>query len=232
MSNTKTITFTTYNTRRNLPPTIGRKRGEANFLGAFERYLLSNVFQNGVSGKNFSLANYGIADLVWFMPTSASLFAFETKLENWRRAFQQAYRYSYYSDSSFVVLPPEKSTSAVRNLDLFHLHKIGLWLFDKKSNTINKIYTPPKLIAGEIGSRCGHRGFCPLRRRPCGLPLRDVAKGSTIFFFANAAPLFEKERDIGIDALIADFGNPFLFNCSGPWAGFSTGNHLIDFFEI
>jgi hypothetical protein len=112
--------------------------------------LLANVFTTGVGGKHFSLSNYGIADLVWFIPPkgkssggfSASLYTFETKLENWRRAFQQAYRYSYYSDMSIVVLPPEKSKCAIANLDLFQMHGIGLWLFDKKNTCIEHVYTP------------------------------------------------------------------------------------------
>jgi hypothetical protein len=161
MTKPTTVRFKAYNTRRNLPPETGRKRGEANFLGAFERYLLSNVFTTGFGGKHFSLSNYGVADFVWLLPQknnldgdySASLFAFETKLENWRRAFQQAYRYSYYSDAAFVVLPPDKSKCAKNNLDLFQQHGIGLWLFDKQNGYIERVYTPPTNIARNIDAR-------------------------------------------------------------------------------
>jgi hypothetical protein len=151
MNKPKSLNFNTYNTRRNLPPEIGRKRGEANFLGAFERNLISKVFKTGYGGRNFSLANYGIADLIWFLPEknrdSATLYAFETKLANWKRAFQQAYRYSFYSDVSCVVLPAQKSKPAVANIDLFELHGIGLWLFDKDSTIIEKVFTPFKSCA-------------------------------------------------------------------------------------
>jgi hypothetical protein len=91
-----------------------------------------------------------VADFVWLLPPNnnmredfdASLFAFETKLENWRRAFQQAYRYSYYSDAAIVVLPADKSKSAKENLDLFQQHDIGLWLFDKQNDIIERLHTP------------------------------------------------------------------------------------------
>jgi hypothetical protein len=155
------IRFNSYNTRRNLPPKTGRKRGESNFLGAFERYLRATVFTTGFGGKHFSLSNYGVADFIWLLPPTnnrdggygASLFAFETKLENWRRAFQQAYRYSYYSDAAFVVLPPEKSKCAKTNLDLFQQHGIGLWLFDKQKGYIERIHTPSTNTARNIDAR-------------------------------------------------------------------------------
>lgn len=161
MTKPTTVRFNTYNTRRNLPPETGLKRGEANFLGAFERYLLSNVFTTGFGGKHFSLSNYGIADFVWLIPPkekstggfSESLYAFETKLENWRRAFQQAYRYSYYSDTAIVVLPPEKSKCAVSNLDLFQTHGIGLWFFDKNNSVIERAYTPATSAARNPDAR-------------------------------------------------------------------------------
>lgn len=137
----KKIKFKTFNTRRNLPKEIGNKRGESNFLGAFERYLISNVTDDdGLIGRNFYLFNYGIADLVYWLPQKKELYAFELKLHDWKRAFQQAYRYSYYSDYSFVVLP--EKNKAIDNIDLFKFHGIGLWIFDKKNSLVEKMFTP------------------------------------------------------------------------------------------
>ena len=161
MNKPTSLKFNTFNPRRNLPPETGRKRGEANFLGAFERHLTSSVFKSGYGGRNFSLFNYGIADLVWFLPPKkdpndhikATLYAFETKLENWKRAFQQAYRYSFYSDIAFVVLPQNKSKSALDNVDLFQLHGIGLWFFNKDDSSIEEAFTPPKSTARNPDAR-------------------------------------------------------------------------------
>lgn len=149
MSNPTTLRFKVYNTRRNLPPKIGRKRGEANFLCAFERYLLSNIFTTGYGGQHFSLSNYGIADFVWLLPSNnatqsikSTLHAFETKITDWRRALQQAYRYSYYSDASYVVLPPSSGVVASRYLSLFQMNNIGLWTYNPITDTICRIFTP------------------------------------------------------------------------------------------
>jgi hypothetical protein len=149
MQKQTTIQFNTYNTRRNLPPQTGRKREESNFLGAFERSLLSKVFTTGLGGKHFSMFNYGTADLVWLLPSRKTLHgkdntlhAFETKMKNWRRAFQQAYRYSYYSDSSYVVLPPKSGIVASRYLSLFETNNIGLWTYNPATDSICQIFTP------------------------------------------------------------------------------------------
>lgn len=150
MTQQNIIRFKTYNPRRNLPPQTGRKRGESNFLGSFERLLSLSIFETGFGGRYFSFFNYGIADLVWVIPykkglidnNSATLYAFETKLNNWRRAFQQAYRFSYFSDKAFVVLPSEKGKPAIANLNLFKTHNIGLWLFNKKESAIDRVFTP------------------------------------------------------------------------------------------
>ena len=154
MNKTSTLKFNTFNTRRNLPPETGRKRGEANFLGAFERHLLSNVFESGFGGKNFSLFNYGVADFVWMLPpfltpkkNACTLYAFETKIKNWRRAFQQAYLYSYYSDISYVVLPPDSGLVASKYLSLFQLHNIGLWTFDCSNDSIQQLFVPQNPVA-------------------------------------------------------------------------------------
>lgn len=160
MNKTKIIRFNTYNTRRNLPPETGLKRGEANFLGAFERYITTNLFKSGCGGRNFALSNYGVADFIWLLPPTKKnknkdyiLYAFETKLSNWRRAFQQAYRYSYYSDAAFVVLPKGKGTTALNNIELFKMHRIGLWLFDRDNSVIEFVFTPELYSARNPAAR-------------------------------------------------------------------------------
>jgi hypothetical protein len=152
------IKFNTYNPRRNLPPSSGKKRGEANFLGTFVRTVCSTVFTSGYGGKQFSLSNYGIADFVWVKPdknkkdsqnslSNESIYAFETKLKDWRKAFQQAYRYSYFADVSCVVIPPEISRPALNNVNLFETCNVGLWLFDAKKLIVDQVFTPKEGVA-------------------------------------------------------------------------------------
>jgi hypothetical protein len=165
MADSKIIRFNAYNTRRNLPAENGRKRGEANFLGSFERFATSRIFERGYGGRHFALSNYGIADFVWLVPDGrtrlnsdnpycAKIFAFETKMKNWRRAFQQAYRFSYYSDAAFVILPPDAGKAAGNFKSLFIACNIGLWIYNHKENALKKIFSPINPAPRSNESKC------------------------------------------------------------------------------
>lgn len=158
------IKFDTYNPRRNLPASTGKKRGEANFLGAFTRIMCSTVFTSGFGGKQFSLSNYGIADFVWVSTdkecddvrqnlSNGTIYAFETKLKNWRKAFQQAYRYSYFADISCIVIPPQSARPALSNINLFKMCNVGLWLFDDKKLLLEQVFTPQEHNAKSTHAR-------------------------------------------------------------------------------
>jgi len=155
MTQQNVIRFKTFNPRRNLPEHIAQKRTESIFLGAFERYLLSSVFPVGSGGRYFSMASYGIADFVWMLPKKKHthyqpdgvLYAFETKMKDWRRALQQAYRYSYFSDISLVVLPPKSGSVALSYMSIFKINNIGLWIFNQHENVLHKAFTPRKFSA-------------------------------------------------------------------------------------
>lgn len=153
MSGASSIDFGTFNPRRNLPPAVARKRGEANFVAAFQRDFTAERKNKGVGGRHFELAGYGIADFVWMdygplskLNGSASgnsfLTAFEMKLKDWRRALSQAYRYSYFSDRSIVVLPVTIADMAQRHLHVFQRLGIGLWSYEPKTENIDMRFTP------------------------------------------------------------------------------------------
>ena len=72
----------------------------------------------------------------------ATVTAFEMKLSDWRRALRQAYRYSYFSDRTIVVLPAKGGQSAKQALPLFKDLGIGLWVFKRDLGTISKVFTP------------------------------------------------------------------------------------------
>jgi hypothetical protein len=145
--------------RRNLPCKSARKRGESNFLRAFERAYLCSLCAGGVARADFDLSGYGIADLVWVSWQSPvnpddmtaigmterrkiRVIAFELKLVDWRKALQQAFRYSYFANLAVVVLPPSIAERAKqRLLDFRHL-QIGLWSFDSTTGRINRLFTP------------------------------------------------------------------------------------------
>jgi hypothetical protein len=166
------LDFRGFNPRRNLPWISSGKRGESNFVGAFERTFLSKQI-NGIGGRHFPLSGFGIADFLWISPRldeesrktkneyveatgsieNWCMTAFELKLFDWKQALLQAYRYSFFADQSIVVLPMEKIETAKKAIDSFQESRIGLWLFDKKSGLITKIYNPPNVIARSNNAR-------------------------------------------------------------------------------
>lgn len=62
-----------------------------------------------------------------------TLVAFEAKLDNWKRAFHQAYRSTAYANKSYVIVPANVANRALRDRDEFELRGVGLCSFDGKS---------------------------------------------------------------------------------------------------
>lgn len=58
------------------------------------------------------------------------LVAFEAKLDNWKRAFHQAYRSTAYANKSFVIVPEHVASRAIRDREEFELRGVGLCSFD------------------------------------------------------------------------------------------------------
>jgi hypothetical protein len=153
MSSPSAIEFGAFNPRRNLPPAVARKRGESNFVGAFQRHFTSDREGQGVGGRHFEVVGYGIADFVWmeYGPRGKGandaagepvLTAFEMKLKDWRRALSQAYRYSYFSDRAIVVLPAAIADRAQGHLHVFERLGIGLWSYEPKAQRLDMRFTP------------------------------------------------------------------------------------------
>ena len=158
-------------TRKNFGNAAARKRGESNFLRAFERAYFEKSNPKGIAASEFSLAGFGIADLVWigWSPESKAgefsavslerqlkrrlLHAFEGKLKDWRRALQQAFRYRYFADKAIVVMPLENAKAALSNIEAFRQAGVGFWSFDTTTKIIREHYTPSRIRAFSPGSR-------------------------------------------------------------------------------
>ena len=67
----------------------------------------------------------------------------ELKLRNWQRALEQAYRYSTYSNESFVIMDSDFVHNAVNNLNQFKKFNIGLASFDLDENFTIHYYPEP-----------------------------------------------------------------------------------------
>jgi len=154
------IRFGCHDTRRNLPPVFSTKRGEANFLGQFERAYFADV-KNAAKcvarGREFSLDGYGRADVIWLawekgtnnedftavaLQHQVQIIAIEAKLKDWRKGLMQAARYRYFSNRAILVLPSQAASVAVRYLETFRKLRVGLWEFDPRSASIIKHTTP------------------------------------------------------------------------------------------
>jgi hypothetical protein len=149
--------------RRNLPTSVGRKRGESNFVSAFTKAYIASLTSHGIGTSEFALSGFGIADFVWLAwrrspatedgtalsvekikceLTRRKLTAFEMKLTDWRKGLAQAYRYSYFADLAIVVLPPDTAKTASKQVNVFRELRVGLWSFDKTTRKIRKLFTP------------------------------------------------------------------------------------------
>lgn len=115
-------------------------------------YYQEHVDKQADQGRSLEMARemyvhgLGIADIVsiFISPRKIVLHAFEMKIKDWRKAIAQAYRYKYYADAAYVVLPPDEASRAKQSLTVFRAINVGLWAFDKEKNTIKKIYNPKK----------------------------------------------------------------------------------------
>ena len=174
MSTAREIRFNSYNTRRNLPVEIRRRRGESNFLGAFVRAMLQEVPLPCAYGRNFPVPGCGVADLVMCeLPGGIDqgvrlvdlyLSAFELKLSDWKKALQQAYRYKYYADLSIVVLPARTADRAVQSSMLFEALGVGLWTLDTSTGIIHKHVVAVK-SEGPLNTGKRDRALSRLRAR-------------------------------------------------------------------
>jgi len=189
MGESTAIRFGHFDPRRNLPVATGRKRGETRFVCSFARTLSATLFPCGAGGRNFACNGYGIADFVWLVPPTriptrarttpvpvartpspvvpGVLYAFEAKLSDWRRALQQAYRYSYFSDKAIVVLPRSRAGRVLDFLSLFRAIGIGLWLYDATTEQVRKVHTPRRCTAKNPRARATVIGAIVSRAKLC-----------------------------------------------------------------
>ena len=171
---TQLLKFKTRDPRRNLPPKLGRKRAEANFVIKFMEAYLKLTVGGGLGGKDFALSGFGIADFVWIAWREAAsgiegsaltlerlkarivkhkLTAFEMKLRDWRKGLSQAYRYGYFADQALLVLPPNTAARAVKSKSLFQQLGVGLWSFDSESGKIRKLLGAKSSVARDAIAR-------------------------------------------------------------------------------
>ena len=171
---TQLLKFKARDPRLNLPPQVGRKRAEANFVIKFMDAYLKLASRRGVGGKHFALPGFGIADFVWIAWRNSTngnegsalslerlklrlakrlLTAFEMKMTDWRRGLAQAYRYGHFADKAILVVPPSASVLALKNKKLFQRLHVDLWSFDPDTEKIRKLATAKSSGARNVAAR-------------------------------------------------------------------------------
>jgi hypothetical protein len=70
-------------------------------------------------------------------------FAIEAKLKDWKRALNQAQRYKWFAEFSYVVLDEHFSQPAIRNIETFKKYNIGLATINTQGD-FNRIYNPKR----------------------------------------------------------------------------------------
>lgn len=71
-------------------------------------------------------------------------FAIEAKLSNWRRALNQAHRYKWFSNESYVFMPIENVWPALKNIELFK--ELGVGLASVSSDCKIKVEYKPRKV--------------------------------------------------------------------------------------
>lgn len=106
----------------------------------FECFIQSN-FGNTYVKELTGL--FGIPDFVFLHEKNndISIVAFELKLQNWKKAIVQAFRYRSFSNISYVVMPVNKVSAAAKNINMFKQFNVGLATFDIEM-VFNVIFEP------------------------------------------------------------------------------------------
>lgn len=79
----------------------------------------------------------------WSLP-DMELWAFELKLDNWRRALFQALQYKAFANRVVVVFPESKGRILKKNIEIFNKLNIGIMTFDFETSSYNVILKPTK----------------------------------------------------------------------------------------
>ena len=90
-----------------------RRRAESELCNSAERFLKKKGFDR--QKKELQFYEYNI-DIYGFSQFSDLTISIELKIENWRRAFEQALVYQLCSDLVFMALPKENVHRVDQNL--------------------------------------------------------------------------------------------------------------------
>ena len=133
------------------------------YSGRFPWLHSGSLRLNRIMAREVPMNGFGIADLVvvsWeglhrkaaslhtLAEVTATVRAFEFKLNDWKKGLMQAHRYRFFADVAILVVPAAKLTVAQTVMTTFRTLDVGLWGFNEATGAITAVYTPrPRLPA-------------------------------------------------------------------------------------
>lgn len=99
---------------------------------------IENSIQKLITNKIIEVSKENYYSYKNYKSVLTNSIAIEAKLKNWKRALNQAYRYKWFSEKSFVFIPEENIQPAYNNVELFKKMNVGLATVsaDKKINIL------------------------------------------------------------------------------------------------
>ena len=123
------------------------------YAGRTERYIKNNTdLSDGMLKKvlrelleyNYIKKQDGLYYLYLYNKVKVDIWAFELKLEDWKRALFQALQYRAFADYSVTVFPSEKENLLKSNIELFDKFNIGVLVFNVKNKKCKWLNRPKK----------------------------------------------------------------------------------------
>lgn len=124
------------------------------FISQFKKHGCAD----GVGIREFALQGLGIADYVWVTKNNheqsdTEISTFEFKIKNWKCGLRQAYKYSYFANKSYLVIPSNLTAIVLKYKELFENINIGLLGFDENNKTITNHIEPQNPVPVSYTSR-------------------------------------------------------------------------------
>jgi len=94
-----------------------------------QEFLLSKLSNDEILIKSEISGLFGVPDIVLAESTEGTInhvIALELKLNSWKKAIEQAFKYRSFSWESYVVMDAHKESVAKANIDMFKKYNIGL----------------------------------------------------------------------------------------------------------
>lgn len=111
----------------------------------FRQVILSRLTDKNIDIFEQFKGLFGIPDYLLVernLDSISKITSYELKLNNWKQALKQAFKYRTFSNTCFVVMDEAFSNRALDNIDQFVHFNIGLASFNKENEL--KTYFIPK----------------------------------------------------------------------------------------